>query len=179
MIFCLYVKTHKNGLKYLGQTNRNPYDYLGSGTYWRRYLKQYGNDITTEIIGAFDTLDDLKVAGQFWSNHWNIVKSKEWANLKEEVGDGGSTKGRILSETTKTKMSLNRIGKKISQETKIKIALALTGKSFTEERIHNVSIGHKGQIPWIKGKKHSEESKQKMSKARLGIIPWNKGKKFI
>ena len=89
MIFYLYVKTHnKTGLKYLGQTTRDPYIYKGSGTYWMAHLKEHGNDVSTELIAAFDNKDDLKVAGQYWSQYWNVVQSHEWANLIEEVGDG-------------------------------------------------------------------------------------------
>jgi len=89
----LYVKTHnKTGLKYFGKTIReNPYSYLGSGKVWRRHLKKYGNDISTEILDVYyDKEKCLKDAITF-SNENNIVESKEWANLKIESLDGGDT----------------------------------------------------------------------------------------
>lgn len=39
-VYHLYKKTHNiTGLKYLGQTTKNPYKYRGSGTYWKRHIK--------------------------------------------------------------------------------------------------------------------------------------------
>ena len=152
MIIYLYVKTHnKTGLKYLGQTIRNPYEYKGSGKYWKLHLKKHGNDITTEILGAFDTLNDLKVAGQFWSKKWNIIDSNDWANLEEENGIGGST---FRLENTRQKLRVFRIGRKHSDETK---------RKMSEQR--------KGRIAWNKGKKMtpcSEERKRKISLAKIG-----------
>ena len=93
-IYYLMVKTHNTtGLKYLCQTKHpDPYAYLGSGTYWRRHLKKHGKEITTEIIKECQTKDELKHHGLHYSELWNVVESKEWANLKPETGDGGMTK---------------------------------------------------------------------------------------
>lgn len=86
----LYVKTHKiTGLKYFGKTHGEPFSYKGSGVYWKRHLKMHGEDLETTIIGEF--LDEdvcKKVALEFSIKH-DIVKSKEWANLKIEELDGG------------------------------------------------------------------------------------------
>lgn len=87
----LYVKTHnKTGLKYLGKTtSKDPYSYPGSGTYWSNHIKKHGYDCTTEILLATKDKEELKETGLFFSKLFNIVNSKEWANLKEESGDGG------------------------------------------------------------------------------------------
>ena len=43
-MYYLYVKTHKvTGLKYLGQTSKDPFKYNGSGTRWTNHIKKYGN----------------------------------------------------------------------------------------------------------------------------------------
>lgn len=89
------IKTHiSTGLKYLCYTRvGGDYykGYKGSGKYWRKYLKKYGDDIVTELI--FETTDKeefIKYARNK-SIELNIVESKEWANLKLEEGDGGDT----------------------------------------------------------------------------------------
>lgn len=87
----LYVKRHNvTGLQYFGKTTSvDPYKYKGSGVQWTRHLKVHGNDVTTTIIGLFD--DEVKcfnAAVDFSIKH-DIVKSKEWANLKLETLDGG------------------------------------------------------------------------------------------
>ena len=155
--YYLYIKTHNNtGLKYLGQTKRNPFHYKGSGKYWKQHLKVHGDNISTELIGAFDNKDDLAVAGRFWSQQWNVVESAEWANLTEEVGAGGALNtGRI---------PWNK-GKHHSHETLQKISKALLGLK-------------KGKSPWNKGKPWSEEAKKKMSESHKGQSSYWKGKQF-
>ena len=89
------IKEHVDtGLKYLcytrseGSTYAN---YKGSGTLWKRHLKKYGDNITTELI--FETADKelFKKTAIEYSQKWNIVESDDWANLKIEEGDGGDT----------------------------------------------------------------------------------------
>ena len=93
MCIYLYVKTHrKTGLKYLGKTeNKDPHKYQGSGIRWTRHIKKHGYDVDTEILRECIDYDELKYWGMYYSQLWNIVKSKEWANLKPENGNGGDT----------------------------------------------------------------------------------------
>ena len=94
MTIYLYVKTHAiTGLKYLGKTKqKDPHEYLGSGTYWLRHLKTHGAAYTTEILQECQTNEEIKSWGLHYSELWDIVKSKEWANLKPEAGDGGGNR---------------------------------------------------------------------------------------
>ena len=90
MKITLYLKTHnKTGLKYLGKTTQDPYEYVGSGKKWQRHLLKHGIDITTKIL--LETTDPKKISywGIYYSNLWNVVASKDFANLKPESGDGG------------------------------------------------------------------------------------------
>lgn len=90
-IYTLYKKTHlKTGLKYLGYTKQNPYTYKGSGKHWRHHIDAHGYDVETEILFQTKDKNDIKPVGIYYSNLWNVVESKEWANLKLEEGDGGS-----------------------------------------------------------------------------------------
>jgi hypothetical protein len=88
-IYYLYIKTHKiTGLNYLGQTYKNPYNYKGSGKYWKLHLKKHGNDVHTNIIMKCYTKSALKEWGLYYSKLWSVVQSKKWANLMPEIGDG-------------------------------------------------------------------------------------------
>lgn len=102
-MYYLYVKTHnKTGLKYLGKTKKDPHIYQGSGTLWRRHIRKHGYDVTTEILFESDDLEIFKAKCLYYSNLWNIVESKEWANLVEENGVGGSnTRSAKLAWETK------------------------------------------------------------------------------
>lgn len=93
MSIYLYIKTHnKTGLKYLGKTSRkDPHAYTGSGKYWLRHLDKHGYDYSTEIIFSCSCPQQFKKTALEYSKKYNIVESKEWANLVNEQGDGGDT----------------------------------------------------------------------------------------
>jgi hypothetical protein len=174
----LYIKTHnKTGLKYLGKTvAKDPFTYKGSGTYWKRHIKKHGYDVTTEIIFETDDKIELEKIGKHYSDLYNVVESKNWANLKEESGDGGwdfvnndpkvkekqkmrigvmnSFYGKTHSEETKRRLSeLNKGISKgpQSKEHSEKIKNALLGKKFTDERKKNISNAKKGKPAHNKG----------------------------
>jgi hypothetical protein len=88
----LYKKTHNvTGLQYLGKTSRkDPYTYPGSGKRWRAHLDKHGYEFTTEILIESDDPSKIAKMGLYYSNLWNVVKDKHWANLKPESGDGGT-----------------------------------------------------------------------------------------
>ena len=89
----LMIKTHRDtGLKYLCYTRRKDHDeYLGSGIAWLRHLKKYGANIITEVIFQSKDVEEFKRVAISKSKEFNVVESKEWANLKHEEGDGGDT----------------------------------------------------------------------------------------
>ena len=92
----LYIKQHEiTGLKYFGKTTKNPETYLGSGKYWKKHIKKYGqNFVKTIWYQLFIDKNELIQYALDFSKRNNIVNSKEWANLKEENGlDGGMKKG--------------------------------------------------------------------------------------
>jgi hypothetical protein len=91
MAIYLYVKTHNiTGLKYLGKTTQDPFVYKGSGKRWKAHIAKHGYNVTTEIIGVYQSNGDLAFVGKQLSEKWDIVNSSEWANLKPESGDGGA-----------------------------------------------------------------------------------------
>ena len=146
MITYLYKKTHNiTGLKYLGKTiAKDPHRYEGSGKHWRHHIKKHGYDVTTEILKECSSSEELTEWGLYYSNLWNIVESKEWANLRPEDGGFGplpmttkekiskALKGRSLSNETKQKMSNSKKGKAkpaIAPETKKKISNSLKNRT--------------------------------------------------
>ena len=97
----LMVKTHnKTGLKYLCKKTTSDvkkcYKYLGSGFFWKRHLSKYGNDVSTKIIEVCDTIEELKPKALYWSNHYDVVKSEEWANVVIE--NGGNVNDRSFKQ---------------------------------------------------------------------------------
>ena len=192
MSIYLYVKVHnKTGLKYLGVTaSTNPHSYSGSGVYWKNHLNKHGFDYSTEILKECKTKDEVKEWGLYYSRLWNIVESKEWANLKEEQGDGGrqskevrekigkAGKGRVPWNKGKQMWSVEErklIGERSkqrglqSQETIAKRVMKTTGKTRTDEQKTRMSLAQKGRTI-------SKSHAKKISNATKGRKPWNTGK---
>lgn len=95
-MFYLYVKTHrKTGLKYLGKTVQDPHTYMGSGKRWLLHLAKHGYEVDTEIIGEFQTNEELREVAIQLSEEWNVAANPAWANIRPESGDGGDTSAFI------------------------------------------------------------------------------------
>jgi len=150
MSIYLYLKQHNTtGLKYLGQTIKDPQNYKGSGIRWLKHIKKHGYDVTTIILYETPYREDIKELGIYYSNLWSIVDSNEFANLAIE--DGGVMTGRTHSDETK---------KKIGEKSK--------GRIFSEEYKQNMSELTKGENNGMFGKNHSEDSKKMMSLGHTG-----------
>ena len=68
--------------------------YQGSGVYWRKILNKIERDegeveIVTEVLGYYESKEELREAGQHYSDLWNVADNPAWANCMPEVGDGG------------------------------------------------------------------------------------------
>lgn len=141
MTYYLYVKTHLiTGLKYLGQTkSNNPHIYTGSGVYWKNHLRVHGHKFKTEILLVTNSKTELIDTGIFFSKLWNVVESREWANLIEETGTGGNTfKPETLNKIKATK--LKRYGYEYyNNRNKILVELGVTNVSQLESVRNKIS----------------------------------------
>lgn len=164
----LYIKQHSvTGLKYFGKTTKpDPIKYLGSGKYWKSHIKKHGKEhVVTLWCQLFDTQELLTDFALLFSEHWDIVNSKVWANLILENGLDGTIPGTIFgprSDETKAKISASHIGKIVSDETKAKLSEINTGKVLSTETKAKISASNTGQ-------KRTEETKAKMSASRIGM----------
>lgn len=175
----LYIKQHKQtGLLYLGKTVCDPVKYKGSGTYWKRHIKEHGTNIDTLWYCVFLDQESLTNFASMLSSLYDVVyslnenKRKIWANEKPEDGlDGGNmkgiNKGIKRSDETKARLSKVNTGKKQSEETKLKRSLALKGRTFSEESLLKM---RKPKPP------RSAEHSANQSKARKGV-PWSEARR--
>ena len=171
----LYIKQHEiTGLKYFGKTTRNPYNYTGSGKYWKRHIKKYGKEHvkTIAVYGPYTDKVYLEKQALAMSDWFNIVESPEFANMKPENGLDGGSFGH--TEETRAKMSAAKKGKNKgknkSEETRAKISSSMKGKNKgknkSEETRAKISSSMKGKN---KGKTASDETRAKMSAAKQNI----------
>jgi hypothetical protein len=139
----IYVKQSPKGLLYLGKTVQDPYKYEGSGLRWKRHLNLHGiknANLQTWILHETYNHSELKELGIYYSNLFNVVKSDSWANMKEEMGDGGFG----------SKESHPWFGRKKTLDHRKKLSLSLKGNKSN------------------KGKSHSEKTKKKQSESQKG-----------
>jgi len=106
MTIYLLVKEHKNtGLLYFCKTTRkNPLSYTGSGLRWKHHLKKHGDEIITRKLWKFEDQEKCTKFALRFSKFYNVSKSDNWANIREENGVDGMPKGCSHSEETKQKM---------------------------------------------------------------------------
>ena len=184
----LYIKTHNiTGLKYFGKTQKLKEDiisYSGSGVYWLRHLKKHGYNFSTEIYAQFESecQELIDVALKF-SRENNIVKSKEWANLREENGLDGLPLGFKSSEETLKKLRNRPTNKgyKHTKETKQKLSEyklknpviwtedrkqkqsdLMSNRIITKETREKLSKINRGKI-------FSKEHKKNISESKIGV----------
>jgi len=95
-MFVLMIKrAYPTGLLYLCQTSKqDPYRYKGSGKRWINHLRAHKPHIITCVLGTYETHEELKEAGIYYSKLYNVVESDDWANLREEDGMGGG-RGKV------------------------------------------------------------------------------------
>ena len=180
----LYIATHTiTGMKYFGKTTKwfteddLQKNYKGSGKYWSRHKKKHGdNEVAMEIykICSLTESDEdyVRPIALKFSEENDIVKSKEWANLKPETGfDGGVTLESIEKMKETIKKTGGRAGSKnpnygktTPQETRDKISYTLKNNGYTdsEETRLKKSISGKNRPPV------TEETREKISKINKG-----------
>jgi hypothetical protein len=158
----LLLKTHNDtGLKYLCRhitiNEGTCYTYKGSGIVWTRHLKKHGNNVTTEILAKCNTIEEAKVLGLHYSEKWNIVESKEFANLVPEEGQGGpepvkhrKKHGNRFGYEREPNRYLGDDNYAKLPEVRQKISEKLLGREITWK--DKISKSCKGNTPWNKGK---------------------------
>lgn len=173
----VYVGTTENTLEF---RSRNGY----SGcTKFRNALKKYGmNGFNRWIFRIVDTAEQAAQEEIFW-----IAEMRKFLGVANvynllDGGQGGS-RGRIVSQETKEKMSKSGKGRKRSEETKKKIGDGHRGPKsinygthLSEERKQWLSEINMGERNHFFGKHHSDETKAVISKAITGKPSPNKGK---
>lgn len=169
----LYVKTHnKTGLKYLGKTvNKDPHSYKGSGKVWRDHCSKHGFDYTTDIIFQSESIDDIRKQGIYYSELWNVVESKGWANLMREEGSGGAQE---WNEESRQKLSNTLKGRTLSEEHRRKLSEANKGKYWHSEETKR-KAAEKASAK-LKGKKKPEGFGEKISVYQKGKVMTNEAK---
>lgn len=163
----LYLKESPLGLKYLGKTTRSPFEYSGSGLYWKRHLKKHNfknSDIKTTILFESFSKDELRLKGIYYSELYDIVSSNEWANIRPETGDGGDTSGSPNYKKPPVFIGDKNWTTHMSDSQREKFSERMRGDLNPAKRDdvkHKISIANKG-------KKRTDDVKQSISNRVTG-----------
>ena len=86
----------------------------------------------------------IKILGQYYSKIWNIVESKDWANLIEEAGPGGRWSDESKQKLSQTnKINLSKLS---AEEKKDRMKNSCCAPdSYTPARIENMRKGMLGK----------------------------------
>lgn len=162
--YYILLKEHNTtGLKYLcrhvTKYEHYCYTYKGSGIYWNRHLAKHGEDFSTTILAACDTEQESIEVGLHYSNLWNVVESKEFANLVPEAGQGGAEvakhrkkHGNRFGYEQEPNRYIGEDNYAKRPEVRAKLSAALKGREFSDEHRRKLSESCKGRKPWNKGK---------------------------
>jgi hypothetical protein len=92
-------------MKYLCKTVKEDYlSYKGSGKYWKKHLKKYGNKVETELLYETVCLEEFNRVCLEYSSRYNVAESEEWANLIPENGLDGGNRWEFLDENRQEKV---------------------------------------------------------------------------
>lgn len=163
----LYIKEHSvTGLKYFGKTTLNDERfryYDGSGKYWLRHIKKHGIEHvkTIWLSEFFYNKDDVKEFAELFSEEFDIVNSKQWANMMLENGLDGGTFGNGDDNVAKRP----DVRKKISEAAKSRKHPSPSNE--TRKKISEANSGKKRLDVSNYKKPKSSEHKAKIAKASL------------
>lgn len=170
-IYYILLKTHnETGLKYLckhvSSFPNSVNNYNGSGVYWRRHLEKHGCDLTTQILAECHSPEEAAKIGMEYSNKWNVVESKEFANLIPENGQGGSepVKYRKNHPGWRGLRFPGDSNPSKRPDVRKKISVALTGRIFSDEWRKKLSEAAVGRKSLNKGKTMNQGEKNGSSK---------------
>jgi group I intron endonuclease len=170
-IYTIYKATNKtNGKCYIGFDSNWPkrkFDHLSNQNKKNKFynaIRKYGCDnFSWEIVyQSKERTHTLNVMENYF-----IRENNSYNNGYNSTFGGEGRKGS-LSQETKLKMSLSKLGKKISEETKNKISVTNKGHYVSEETRLKMSLSKLGKKQKFIREPISEETKLKMSLAKLG-----------
>jgi group I intron endonuclease len=184
-IYYCYKATNKhNGKVYIGfaadpHTRWRDHKYIaekGKGYIFHAAIRKHGWDaFEFEVIcGGKDKrimLEHVEPAliDQYQSlvsqNGYNISRGGERMHFVK-----GDEKARGLAISRAKKGRPNGLkGKQFTEEHRRHMSEGKKGIVFSDTHIQNLSLSHKGQVPWCKGKHLSEETRKKIGQSSIGV----------
>lgn len=153
----IYMYKSPSGKYYIGQTIRPKFRknehvsraFNGSELPFHRAIRKYGMDSFEYSILCKITCSNTETLSEILNNleQYYITKYNSKVPTGYNVTEGGEGNlGIVLSEETKYKMSLSKIGHKCSANTKKKMSRWQVGKKLSEDTKNKIRDAHVGKI---------------------------------
>lgn len=153
----IYMYKSPSGKYYIGQTIRPKFRknehvsraFNGSELPFHRAIRKYGIDSFEYSILCRITCSNTETLSEILNNleQYYIIKYNSKVPTGYNVTEGGEGNlGIVLSEETKYKMSLSKIGHKCSANTKKKMSRWQVGKKLSEDTKNKIRDAHVGKI---------------------------------
>lgn len=193
-MYCIYcIINNINHKTYIGQhkTDNLNDDYMGSGILLKQAYNKYGiENFTKSILAVTETKENVNILEKYFIESYHNEGKAEYnmaaggdggfvlRNASEEklndwkIKIGKKSKGHIVSEEARQRISKAHTGMKFSEEHRRRIGEASRHRRHSEETRRKMSLSQRGK----KKKPMSEIGKENIRLAHLGQKPWNKGK---
>jgi len=186
----IYRIEFPNSKNYIGQTTKTVLERIKQHIKTVKYnLKNY------PIYNAIRKYDNFNIYVECVCSNIKELNNMEtyFINRYDSINNGYNCdtggNNKILSDETKNKIRLSKIGWKMTDEQKLKLSLSTKGRipwnknkkglqTWSENQYIIMSKRFSGANNPNFGKLHSEETKIKMSNNRKGKPAWNKDKKI-
>ena len=116
-IMVIYLTTNIiNGKKYIGKDTNNRSNYLGSGTYIKQAIQEYGkNNFKKTILEYCNSKEELILKEEYWLKKFDVENNPEFYNKTNKSFE--NRKGHLMyTEEWKQKISQSTKGIKKSKE---------------------------------------------------------------
>lgn len=169
----IYMTTDlRNGKKYIGKKKAREFlyiDYVGSGKIISNIKNKYGLSVfEVELIGWYETKDELNKAERFWIRVHDTRKPKGY-NISEGGDWGDITEGMTEDEYEAWR---KKISDSVAGDNN-----GFYGRHHSEGSKEKIRSRYypKGEDNPNYGKARTEETRRKISEATKGREAWNKG----
>lgn len=162
-----------NGKCYIGQTinslarrwygHYHPKSGAGRSALREAIIKYGKGSFKIEVIAECNSANSLDLVEKFFIHYYNTLAPAGY-NLEA----GGSRNNKIISNSTRLKMSLAKKGKKQSPELIAARSKGMKGRKQSQETKAKIGATNKGRKPWCTGIKRppmSQEQKLKLSQS--------------
>lgn len=155
-----YIGKHTHNIKVIDK-------YYGGGNLIHKAIKKYGKQNFKKEIIAYYKTSNCALIGESQILTYDVVKDINCYNLKPG-GEGGSVRGRKMSNESITKRTMAQRGLKRSDEFRIQLGNRRRGSKHTELSLKKMSAAQSGKNNANYGKPRTEETKQKISNSQKG-----------